>query len=144
MGAPGSVVEGRRRPRRRQVLRGQLCALAALALLLAGCAAGRGGECGAMAGPGLPRGPPEPGPCEPGAAPTVARNLAGPGVRRGGAGPDRPGVPRVRSSEPGARSSEPSRALGPRRSVGAAVRGSLPAALRFALLVAGAEDVSRV
>ncbi|KAF4802646.1 Sodium/potassium/calcium exchanger 3 [Turdus rufiventris] len=45
MGAPGSAVERRRRrPRRRQVLRGQLCALAALALLLAGCAAGRGGS----------------------------------------------------------------------------------------------------
>ncbi|XP_063247329.1 ras and Rab interactor 2-like isoform X3 [Prinia subflava] len=44
MGAPGTAAE-RRQPRRRrgQLLRGQLCALAALALLLAGCATGRGG-----------------------------------------------------------------------------------------------------
>lgn len=120
MGAPGTVAE-RRRPRRRrgQLLRGQLCALAALALLLAGCVAGRGGECGAAAGGGggargarlrraAPRGPARPGfprgvragallsragCCAPGAAPAAARNLAELDVRLSGAGPPRPGGP---------------------------------------------------
>ncbi|XP_037989099.1 sodium/potassium/calcium exchanger 3 isoform X2 [Motacilla alba alba] len=47
MGAPGTAAERRRRRRRGQLLRGQRCALGALcalALLLAGCAARRGGH----------------------------------------------------------------------------------------------------
>lgn len=100
-----------------------------------GAAVSAGPRRGAVVGPAeprlrraAPRGPPGPGCCAPGAAPGAARNLAELGVRRGGAGPARPGDPGGHGAEGGP---EPSCGAAAPRWCPPACGGPLPAALRL-------------
>lgn len=159
MGA--SAAERRRRRRRGQLLRGQLGALAALALLLAGCAAGRGGEWGpgplrGAAGRARGRGGGR-GHLRGGAAASGAgkgsrspRGLGGPGlpagVRAGAGAGAGPGCAEGRPWPPQRRETLRERAAagpGPRAACGAGLSGLPLCGVPAALGAAGARSPLR-